>query len=115
MSRLRRQAWLGSRSRVRAVNGRVIVLVLAFLLWLGTALPAAAATPEGPRLAISLRGDGPGPEDEFSEVIRTVPAGEDPQPLLRGSGGSIGEGLSWARDGSGFAFSEGGVESTADG
>jgi WD40-like Beta Propeller Repeat len=101
---------------VRAVNCRVIVLVLAaFLVCLGTALPAAAATPEGPRLAISLGGDGPGAEDEFSEVITTGPAGEDPQPLLRGSGGAIGAGLSWAGDGSGFAFSAGGVESTADG
>lgn len=90
------------------VNCRVIVPVLAaFLVSLGTAFPAAAATPDGPRLAISLRGDGPGPEDEFSEVITTGPAGENPQPLLRGSGGAIGEGLSWAGDGNGFAFSAG--------
>lgn len=76
---------------------------------------AAAATPEGPRLAISVFTDGPGGEDERSEVIMTGPSGEDPRELISGSGGSIGDSLSWSADGSRLAFSAPGVESTASG
>jgi Tol biopolymer transport system component len=94
------------------VNRRVIVLVLAaFLVGLWAAVPADAALPPGPRLAISVSGDGPGAEDEFSQVITTGPAGEDPQTLLEGWGG----GLSWSADATRLAFSAVGVESTADG
>lgn len=94
------------------MDRRVIVLVLtAFLVGLGSAVPAAAALPEGPRLSISVSGDGPGAEDEFGGVITTGPAGEDPQPLLDGWAG----GLSWSGDARRFAFSAVGVESTADG
>ena len=90
----------------------VIVLVLAvFRASLVTAAPAAAALPEGPRLSISVSGDGPGAEDEFSAVITTGPAGENPQTLLEGWVG----GLSWSGDARRLAFSAVGVESTADG
>lgn len=91
---------------------RVIVLVLAGLLvsmWV--AVSADAAVPPGPRLAISVSGDGPSAEDEFFEVITTGPAGEDPQRLLEGWVG----GLSWSADAERLAFSAVGVESTADG
>jgi hypothetical protein len=96
------------------VNRAVIILVLVVSL-LAAAMPAAAAEPAGPRLAISAFGDGPGGEDEFSKVITTGPAGEDPQTLLRASGGSIGDGLSWSADGNRFAFPASGVKSTAEG
>jgi Tol biopolymer transport system component len=62
-------------------------------------------------LAISVFGDGPGAEDEFSEVITVGPSGEDPQTVLEGWAG----GLSWSADGNRLAFSAVGVESTADG
>lgn len=98
------------------MNRRVPVLALVvLLLGLGIAVSAAAATPEGPRLAISVSGDGPGAEDEFSEVITTGPTGEDPQKLFGGVGALIGEGMSWSADGNRLAFSAAGVESTADG
>jgi Tol biopolymer transport system component len=94
------------------VNRCVIVLVLAVLLVsLATAAPVGAAMPAGPRLAISVFGDGPGAEDEFSKVITVGPAGEDPQTLIEGWAG----GLSWSADGNRLAFSAVGVESTADG
>jgi Tol biopolymer transport system component len=96
------------------VNRPVIVLVLVVSL-LTAALPASAAEPAGPRLAISVFGDGPGAEDEYSKVITVGPMGEDPQTLLRGSGGVIGEGLSWSADGDRLAFSASGVRSTAEG
>jgi Tol biopolymer transport system component len=96
------------------VNRCVFVLVLAAAL-LVASTSAQAVEPPGPRLAISLFGDGPGAEDEFSEVITTGPAGEDPLTLLRGSGVGIGDGLSWSADGNRFAFSASGVESTAEG
>jgi hypothetical protein len=98
------------------VNCRVIVLVLAaFFASQGVVAPAIAAIPDGPRLAISASGDGPGAEDEFSEVITTGPAGEGPQSLLRAGGGFFGNGLSWSADGNRLAFSAAGVESTASG
>jgi Tol biopolymer transport system component len=97
------------------MNHRVGVLVLIALL-LGLAAPAAAAPPPpGPRLAISVSSDGPGGEDESSEVITTGPLGEDPQPLFGGTGALIGESLSWSADGEVLAFSAPGVESTASG
>lgn len=93
------------------MNGRVIVLVFAaLLLSLGTAAPAPAALPQGPRLSISVSGDAGG-EDGFSGVITTGPAGEDPQTLVDGWAGD----LSWSADARRFAFSAVGVESTADG
>lgn len=98
------------------MNRRVILLVLsAFLVFQWSVASADAAIPDGPRLAISVNGDGPGAEDEFSKVITTGPAGEDPQALLHGSGSAIGDGLSWSADGNRLAFSSSGVESTADG
>lgn len=94
------------------MNRCVIISVLAAVLAsLGTAAPAAAALPEGPRLSVSVSGDGPGAEDEFSKVITTGPAGEDPQALLEGWVG----GLSWSANARRLAFSAVGVESTADG
>jgi Tol biopolymer transport system component len=95
------------------VKRRAIVLVLAaFLLSVWVAVPADAALPLGPRLAISVSGDGPGGgEDGFSKVITTGPAGEDPQTLLEGRVG----GLSWSAGADRLAFAAVGVESTADG
>lgn len=94
------------------MSRRVTLLVLAALLIsLWVPVPAGAALPPGPRLAISVSGDGPGAEDEFFEVITTGPVGEDPQTLLEGWVG----GLSWSADANRLAFSAVGVESTADG
>lgn len=94
------------------MNRRVVISVLAAVLAsLGTACHAAAALPEGPRLSVSVSGDGPGAEDEFWKVITTGPAGEDPQALLEGWVG----GLSWSADAGRLAFSAVGVESTAEG
>jgi Tol biopolymer transport system component len=92
--------------------GVVLVLVAALL---GLAVHAAAATPEGPRLAISVYTDGPGGEDERAEILMTGPSGENPHELISGSGLSIGEALSWSADGSRLAFSVPGIESTASG
>lgn len=94
------------------MNRWVVVLVLAAVP-LGVAMPASAAGPEGPRLAISVATDGPGAEDEGSEVITTGPSGEGPQRLVGGPGASIGDALSWSADGSRLAFGVSGVESTA--
>lgn len=96
------------------MNPRIVVLVLAAVL-LGLAMPAGAATPEGPRLAISVSTDGPGAEDEGSEVVATGPSGENPQRLVGGPGASIGDVLSWSADGNRLAFGVSGVDSTASG
>ncbi|HEX8049971.1 MAG TPA: hypothetical protein VF504_00770 [Solirubrobacterales bacterium] len=97
------------------MNHRVGVLVLVVLL-LGLAAHAAAAPPpSGPRLAISVFSDGPGGEDESSGVITTGPSGEDPQRLVGGSGGSLGDSLSWSADGEVLALPVSGVDSTASG
>jgi Tol biopolymer transport system component len=96
------------------MNRWVLVLVLVAALW-GPAVHAGAATPEGPRLAISVSTDGPGAEDEGSEVITVGPAGEGPQRLVGGRGAFIGGSLSWSADGERLAFGVGGVESTASG
>jgi hypothetical protein len=92
---------------VRAVNCRVIILVLAaFFVIQGIAAPAVAATPEGPRLAIAVRSDGPGAEDEAAGVITTGPSGEDPQTLVDDPDyWGIGDRLSWSADGGLIAFS----------
>ena len=92
------------------------VSALAFVaLLLGLAAHAGAATPAGPRLAISVSTDGPGAEDEGSEVITTGPSGEDPQRLIGGPGALIGDALSWSASGNRLAFDVSGVESTASG
>jgi hypothetical protein len=96
------------------MNRFVLSLVLAAAL-LSLAGPAGAATPEGPRLAISAFSDGPGGEDESQEVITTGPLGEDPQRLLGGRDALIGNGLSWSAAGDMLAFPVSGVESTASG
>lgn len=97
------------------MNQRIGVLVSIALL-LGLAVPAAAAPPPpGSRLAISVSSDGPGAEDDGSEVITTGPQGEDPQRLFGGPGALIGDSLSWSADGEMLAFSAPGVESTASG
>jgi Tol biopolymer transport system component len=93
---------------------RAAVLALVAVL-LGLTVHAGAATPEGPRLAISVSTNGPGAEDEGSEVITTGPSGEDPQRLVGGRGALIGDSLSWSADGGRLAFPVGGVESTASG
>lgn len=93
------------------MNRRIGVLVLVAVL-LGLAIPAGAATPAGPRLAISVSTDGPGAEDEGSEVITTGPSGENPQRLADGPGTSIGNDLSWSADGNRLAFGVSGGEST---
>jgi Tol biopolymer transport system component len=93
------------------MNRCVVVLVLAAGL-LALAMPAGAATPEGPRLAISVSTDGPGAEDERSEVITTGPSGEGRQRLVGGPGASIGDPLSWSSDGNRLAFAVSGAEST---
>ncbi|HEY3434594.1 MAG TPA: hypothetical protein VGK41_02980 [Solirubrobacterales bacterium] len=92
------------------MNRRMVVLVLVVLVSLGTAVPASAALPAGPRLSISVSSDAGG-EDGFSGVITTGPAGEDPQTLLDGWAAS----LSWSGDARRLAFSAVGVESTAEG
>lgn len=92
----------------------VAILALASLL-LGLSMHAGATTPEGPRLAISISTDGPGAEDEGSEVVTTDSAGEDPQSLVGGQGALIGEALSWSADGSRLAYAVSGVDSTAAG
>ncbi len=92
--------------------GFVLVLVAALL---SLAVHAAAATPEGPRLAISIFESGPGEEGGSDEVITTGPSGDDPQRLLGGTGALIGDALSWSADGSRVAFTAPGVESTASG
>src|SRR3954462_4091005 len=92
--------------------GVVPVLVAALL---GSAVHAGAAMPEGPRLAISVFSDGPGGEDESSEVITTGPLGEDPRRLFGGPGALIGDSLSWSADGEVLAFSAPGGESTPSG
>jgi Tol biopolymer transport system component len=87
---------------------RVFALVLlAFLA--GFAMPAGAAVPEGPRLAISVS------DNEGSEVITTGPSGEDPQKLVGGKGVLIGGSLSWSAGGQRLAFSVPGARSTASG
>ncbi len=96
------------------MNRCVTILVLT-AVFLGFAMSAVAATPEGPRLSISVFTDGPGAEDGGSEVITTGPFGEDPQRLLGGPGASIGDVLSWSSDGNRLAFGVSGVESTASG
>ncbi|HEV2791932.1 MAG TPA: hypothetical protein VGV69_11590 [Solirubrobacterales bacterium] len=89
------------------MNRAVTSLVLVVLLLL--AADADAATPEGPRLAISVS-DG-----ESSEVITTGPSGEGPQRLIGGPGALIGDPLSWSADGGLLAFTASGVDSTASG
>lgn len=85
--------------------GAVLALA-AFLAGQGAALPAGAAMPEGPRLAISVFGDGPGGEDQLSEVITTGPAGEMPEMLVGDSDyWTVGGRLSWSADGALLAFS----------
>jgi len=96
------------------MNRCMVVLVLVAVL-LGLAIPAGAATSEGPRLAISVSTDGPGAEGEGSEVIATGPSGEDPQRLAGGPGASIGDALSWSADGNRLSFGVSGVKSTASG
>lgn len=96
------------------MNRRIFVLVLVAALS-GLAMSAGAATPEGPRLAISVSTDGPGAEDEGSEVVTIGPSGEDLQRLVGGPGASIGDALSWSSDGNRLAFGVSGVESTASG
>lgn len=96
------------------MNRCVAILVLAVLPF-GLAPPADAVTPEGPQLAISVSTDGPGAEDERSEVITAGPLGEDPQRLVGGRGGWIGETLSWSADGNRLAFVVSGVKSIAEG
>jgi len=72
-------------------------------------MPAPAAGPGGPRLAMSVF-DGYG-----SEAITTGPLGEDPQRLVGGPGALIGDSLSWSADGGLLAFTTAAVESTASG
>lgn len=80
------------------------LLALAF----GSA-PAPAATPPGPRLAISVFvGEG-------SEVLTTGPGGEGPERFLGGAGASIGDGLSWSAAGDLLVISTRAAESTASG
>lgn len=68
-------------------------------------MQAGAATPEGPRLAISVASDGPGEEDARSEVITTGPLGEDPQRLFYDPDyWGIGDPLSWSAGGDRLAF-----------
>jgi len=95
------------------MNRFVFVLVLAAAL-LGVAVRAAAATPEGPRLAISVSTYG-SRENGSSEVITTGPSGEDPQRLVGGPGVLIGDSLSWSAAGDVLAFSVPGAKSAASG
>jgi Tol biopolymer transport system component len=75
-----------------------IVLALS-ALFMGLALHAGAATPDGPRLAIYMsKGEG-------LEVITVGPSGETPEALITDpefDGG--GDRLSWSADGSLFAL-----------
>lgn len=87
---------------------------MSLSLWVSGCLPGAV-TPEGPRLAISVSTDGPGAEDEGSEVVTTGPSGEGPQRLVGGPDVSIGDALSWSADGNRLAFGVSGVESTPSG
>jgi Tol biopolymer transport system component len=96
------------------MNSRVALLLIAALFF-GLATPAAAAIPEGPRLAISAYTDGPGAEDEGAEVITVGPSGENPQRLFGGRGGSTGNSISWSADGELLALTTHDVESTAEG
>ena len=89
------------------------VLMLLGLVACGSA--HAVNSPEGPRLAISVSTDGPGAEDEGSEVIMIGPTGEGAERLPSGAGTSIGDALSWSADGNRLAFGVSGVESTASG
>jgi len=89
------------------MNRRLVVLVIA-ALFVVFAMPAKAAEPPGPRLAISVSG-GKSPW-----VITIGPAGEQltffvEEPDFR----EIGDRLSWSADGSRFAFGVSQVRSTA--
>jgi len=95
------------------MNHRVTLLVLIILLALFV-VPARAAGPAGPRLAISVFSDGPGGEDERQEVITVGPSGGDQWRLTGGRGAAVGESLSWSAEGDRLAFSVSGVESTAE-
>lgn len=88
------------------MNRRVAVPVLAALLVV-FAIPARAAEPPGPRLAISA---GAG---ESTGVITTDPSGkqlkvlfEEPDPR------KVGDRLSWSADGSRLAFGVSGISGT---
>jgi Tol biopolymer transport system component len=94
---------------------RSVSWVSALAVFAVSAALAGAAEPEGPRLAISVSTDGPGAEDEGSEVITISPSGEDPRRLIGGPGALIGDALSWSADGALLAFSSSGVDSTASG
>jgi len=96
------------------MNSRVALLALVALVF-GLAAQAGAATPEGPRLAISVSTNGPGAEDEGSEVITVGPSGEDPRRLFGGRGAPISDPLAWSADGELLGFVAPGVESTASG
>jgi Tol biopolymer transport system component len=96
------------------VNRVVFTLVLAVSLAV-IAAPVHAAEPAGPRLALSVFGDGPGGKDERQEVITVGPGGEAPLRLFGGRGSLIGDGLSWSADGNRLAFPVSGIESTASG
>lgn len=95
------------------MNRRAALLALVLLAVF--AMPARAADPAGPRLAISAYANGPGGEDESWEVMTTGPLGESPQRLVGGLQQPVGDALSWSADGGRLAFGVSGIKSTASG
>jgi Tol biopolymer transport system component len=89
------------------VSRRVIVLAFAALL-IVFALPAPAAEPPGPRLAISVSGG------KAAGVITIGPSGEQLKVLVEDPDyKGIGDRLSWSADGNRLAFGVSGVRGTA--
>lgn len=81
-----------------------VALALVVLL-VGPATEAGAVIPDGPRLAVSVWTDGPGAEDEGSEVITVGPAGVGPEALVEEPDyWGVGGRLSWSSDGDLLAF-----------
>jgi Tol biopolymer transport system component len=96
------------------VKRGVVALALAAVL-LGLVVHAGAATPEGPRLAISAFTDGPGGEGRRWGVMTIGPLGEDRQRLVGDFQLPIGDALSWSADGSRLALGLSGVKNTTSG
>jgi hypothetical protein len=77
------------------------LVLLTVVLCAGFAPLAGAATPEGPRLAISVFAPGPGAEEGGPQVITVGPSGENPAVLLDDpSYSTTGDRVSWSADGS---------------
>jgi Tol biopolymer transport system component len=80
------------------VNRAALMVCICAVLVGGTALPARASSPEGPRLAVMVDALG---DERGADIVTIGPGGESRQALIRGAGFTR---PSWSADGSLLAF-----------